>query len=127
MINLTQHNPSGAQKALGVKTFGEFPEVKVRWSSSEDELRRLLTFETLPSALEIGQRAMALADLAAATGEKEALIGGAPFFMGPLADQLGLRGITPFFAFSQRETHETVMDGKAVKTSVFSHKGFIKA
>jgi len=53
------------------------------------------------------------------------MIGGAPFFMSYLEEALRYRGLTPVYAFSQRESVEQVIDDKTVKTSVFVHKGFI--
>ena len=54
------------------------------------------------------------------------MIGGAPFLMGPLAEELSNIG-TVLFAFSERVSVEKIIDGKTIKTSIFNHKGFVSA
>jgi len=121
ILNLTQHKASEEQIAEGVFDASEISE------EFESEVKRLLTFEDLPDEKIIWQRAMALADYCKDLGAKTALIGGAPFFMGPLSETLKSRGVTPLFAFSKRESVEKEVDGKTVKTSVFKHAGFVPA
>lgn len=53
------------------------------------------------------------------------MIGGAPFFMKELEEELSYIGI-PVYAFSRRESVEEVVDGKVVKRSVFKHLGFVE-
>lgn len=121
ILNLTQHRASEDQIREGVFDSSEISE------EFEAEVKRLLTFEELPDEKTIWQRAMALADYCNELGVGTALIGGAPFFMGPLARALKFRGVNPLFAFSKRESIEKEVDGKTVKTSVFKHAGFVPA
>ena len=121
ILNLTQHKVSEDQNAEGVFDSSEVSE------EFEAEVKRLLTFEELPDEKTIWQRAMALADYCKDLGVEKALIGGAPFFMGPLAEVLKLRGVDPVFSFSKRESVEKDVNGKTVKTSVFKHAGFVPA
>lgn len=121
IINLTQHKASEDQKSEGVFDSSEVSE------DFESEVKRLLTFDDLPDEKTIWQRAMALADYCKDLGVKNALIGGVPFFMGPLVEVLKSRGVDPLFSFSKRESVEKEIDGKTVKTSVFKHSGFVRA
>ena len=57
-----------------------------------------------------------------------AMIGGAPFLMATLADELAKASIYALFAFSTRESVEQVQpDGSVRKTAVFRHQGFVPA
>lgn len=128
ILNLTQHPATPEQVAAGVV---DLP------GEARSALAALLTFDALPSVQEVLERAAMIADLAAlfASAEDrddgkgfalEAMIGGAPWLMGPLADELWARGIEPLFAFSIRETEEqTQPDGSARKVAVFRHRGFV--
>ena len=117
MLNLTQHNPTPAQKKAGVVE-----------PNDKEQVRALLTFRDMPTPEDLEARADALASLAAEQGAKEAMIGGAPYLMEPLSKALRARGIQPCFAFSQRKAVEKVQpDGTVVKTQVFEHLGFIPA
>lgn len=114
MLNLTQHTATPEQSDAGVVT-----------APFADRLPSLLTFAGIPSPLEIRQRAEVVASLAAETGEKCAMIGGAPFFMGPLEVALHAVGIRAVFAFSDRVSIEdTQPDGSVRKINVFRHIGF---
>jgi len=121
ILNLTQHKASEDQKSEGVFDSSEISE------EFESEVKRLLTFEEVPDEKTIWQRAMALADYCKELGVQTALIGGASFFMGPLAEVLKSRGVNAVFAFSKRESVEKEVDGKTVKTSSFKHAGFVPA
>ena len=56
------------------------------------------------------------------------MIGGAPFFMGPLERALRENGITPLYAFSKREAADIKQaDGSIKKTQIFRHVGFVEA
>lgn len=133
ILNLTQHNPTSEQIDAGV-TCGE--------SFSVIELHALLTFDALPTPIEVRQRAQRIAQCAAKAftivdygGDsglvvderfRFALIGGAPFLMAPLEEALRRVGITPLYAFSTRESVEQVQpDGSVRKTAVFRHVGFV--
>jgi len=128
IINLTQHAATPAQVAAGVV---EFP----------GQLAHLLNFDGLPTQAEVADKATRIA-LAASTaargmgpacdpktvvGATHALIGGAPYLMGPLERALRAVGITPLYAYSVRKSTETVQpDGTVVKTAVFEHGGFVE-
>ena len=115
-VNLTMHPASAEQISAGVVNLDEGLE----------GVKRALQFETPPSSEDITARAEFIAG--AAVGHKSAMIGGALWLMAPLATELRTRNIKPLFAFSQRESVETVAaDGSVVKTNVFRHVGFVPA
>jgi len=115
ILNLTQHPASAAQKKAGV-----FEPTK------KELVKELLTFQDLPRKGEIMRRASAIA-YAVPEGTAYAMIGGAPFLMGPLEAALLERGVTPLYAFSCRESIETTSpSGEVVKKSTFKHLGFIE-
>lgn len=121
-LNLTQHAPTPDQIEAGV--IEPPPGVK-------EKVKDLLTFTDIPSRGELRQRAMELAEIAAKAktqyGAHRAMIGGAPYFMAPLEKALRERGIVPVYAFSVRESTETLgEDGAVHKQVVFVHKGFIE-
>jgi hypothetical protein len=118
VLNLTQHTATGDQALEGVRE--PSPELKA-------EIRGLLTFDELPSGLDIGLTARELATIASEEGLEYAMIGGAPFLMAELERHLRLRGVKPLYAFSQRESVEvTADDGSVTKTNVFKHVGFVE-
>ncbi len=117
ILNLTQHKTSPEQSLYGVF---DLPEGKMR------ELRKLLTFEEIPSKSEMRQRAEAITEIAKEVGVKTVMCGGAPYFMFPLEWRLASEGFTVLYAFSKRETVEEEMpDGSVVKRNVFRHEGFV--
>lgn len=135
ILNLTQHSLTPEQIDAGV-TCGEFAE--------RPDLRALLTFDTLPTPAEVRERARQIAEYAAKAftivdygGDSGyvvderfqfAMIGGAPFLMAPLEQELRRVGITPLYAYSTRESVEEKMpDGSVRKTAVFRHQGFVQA
>lgn len=124
ILNLTQHRATHEQIAQGVV---DCPE---KWAG---EVRELLTFDSIPTAAEIQERAMEIAILAEMVMEgipdcQSAMIGGAPFLMGPLEAELAKLGLGAVYAFSIRESADQVQaDGSIRKISVFKHIGFVKA
>lgn len=130
ILNLTQHPATTEQIAAGVEDLvGE----------SLSELKRLLTFDALPSKREIQRRAESIARLAvewnyevcdedfATERFTHAMIGGAPFLMSALESALMDEFLTPLYAFSVRESVEEVQpDGSVRKINVFRHKGFVE-
>ena len=117
ILNLTQHQATSEQMTAGVVDH-----------SDQQALKELLNFTALPSCDEIRERAEALAELARASSADAAMIGGAPYLMGPLEAALKQVGIRPLYAFSVRESVETVLqDGTVRKTNVFRHLGFVEA
>ena len=129
IINLTQHEATQEQRAAGVE---DLP------MALRNELQFLLTFDELPSQQEIDNRAFDIAEMAAYNGlggdegddplPDQALIGGALWLMGPLAQELRFKGIQPMFAFSKRESVEQAKaDGSVRKVATFRHVGFLPA
>jgi hypothetical protein len=115
IVNLTQHQATPEQIEAGVS------------QSQSQEIRRLLTFESLPTRREIAERAEALAEIASATGADYAMIGGAPYLMSELEHALRDVGVTPLYAFSRRESIEEINEnGETVKRTVFKHLGFVE-
>lgn len=115
ILNLTQHPATPEQIAAGVIE-----------PANKDAVRRLLTFDEIPSRADIAARAAALAEIA--DGHDAAMIGGAPYLMGALEDALKKKGVAPLYSFTRREVVEkTASDGSVVKTAVFRHAGFIEA
>lgn len=109
--NLTQHPPSAGQDSV---------------TGVDAAAIVLLHFAVLPSADDIIERAEALAALAA--GHSHAMVGGAPYLMGPLVAALQSAGITPLFAFTERRSvEETLTDGTVRKVSIFAHVGWVEA
>ncbi len=129
IINLTQDQATPDQIAAGVV---DLPQ------SGREALAELLTFEELPDLDDIQDRAEALVLLAFHNDlewddvddpfPEQAMIGGAPWLMEPLAKRLRAHGIIPLFAFSRRESIEQVQqDGSVRKTNVLKHAGFVEA
>ena len=135
ILNMTQHAASAEQKAVGTVDLAE-PEAA--------NLKRLLTFDELPTEQQIKDRADAIADLARAQllkiGDRmgipsggganinriRCLIGGVPFLMTALTRAMRSRGLVPVCAFSRRESVDEVKaDGSVSKRSVFRHLGFV--
>ena len=138
LVNLTQHEMTGDQYKLNNEDLVEIKFKPYNGTSrgSADYVKKLLNFNTIPSKKEIMDRAIALAAYASgllnqAKNEGDrlyALIGGAPYLMPPLEEALKNEGIQPLYAFSQRESVETInADGTVVKTAVFKHAGYIEA
>ena len=137
ILNLTQHTATPEQVAAGVIE----PTAEER-----AEIVQLLTFDEQPNRHEIRDRAYELAFIArrvfsrvyaAMTPEESeldsrsgscAMIGGAPYLMSALEEELAKELITPLYAFSIRESVEQVQpDGSVRKMAIFRHQGFIQA
>lgn len=113
IFNMTQHAPTAEQVAAGVG-----PRIQ--------EVCDLLTFETLPDAGEIESRAKALVALVP-QGTEEVMIGGAPFLMAVLQNQLHYKGLVAVFSFSVRvSTEETLPNGEVRKVNTFRHAGWVR-
>jgi len=107
--NLTQHAPTDAQ--VGV-------------TAVDEHALEFLNFSTPPSVEEIETRAYAIA--CRANGYASAMIGGAPYLMGPLVAALKAVDVQPLFSFTERKSVEkTLLDGSVVKTSVFAHVAWV--
>ena len=59
------------------------------------------------------------------TQAAQVMIGGPPYLMPYLVHSLLERHLEAVFAFSKRESAETVQGDKVIKTSVFKHVGFV--
>lgn len=122
ILNLTQHSASQDQILAGVV---DLPH------GDRALLGAWLTFDTCPGTEDAARRAVDIANLAAQVEPLlvwEAMIGGAPWLMAPLAGELRRLGIEPLFAFSLRESVDTVAaDGSVRKTAVFRHGGWVPA
>ncbi len=117
IINLTQHVATQEQKMAGV--------VDLQGKDLE-ALKKLLTFENLPSKDEIQERALAIVEMLPAFFDR-AMIGGAPYLMGALEKELKDAGIRPVYSFTKRESVEEVQaDGSVRKTAVFKHVGWVE-
>ncbi len=118
-LNLTQHAATPEQIAAGVVDLQ---------GTGATTLRHLLTFKHIPERDDVLAAAEAIAALAKAHGAQAAMIGGAPFLMGPLEIELKLVGIKPVYAFSRRESVEEAMpNGSVRKTAILRHAGFVSA
>ncbi len=129
ILNLTQHVSTDEQKA----------QLVVEPRMTKEKIKKLLTFEEIPTREEIEARAKELARIAASeasfyAGETDnriwitrVMIGGAPYLMGALEKALRECGFTPVYAFSKRESEEiTQPDGSVRKVQVFRHCGFVE-
>lgn len=120
ILNLTQHAATAEQIAQGVVDLNpHHGELAM--------LKNLLTFESLPTAEEVYDRADAIADLAQSYFVDCAMIGGALYLMGALERALNKRGIKPVYAFSERvSVEQTQADGSVRKVNVFKHVGLVE-
>lgn len=121
ILNLTQHLATPDQIAAGVV---DLPE------RDQDRLLDAITFEDLPDAEEIQDRAQQVVTLVHrfSTKKGKVMIGGAPYFMPALQCALQQVGCEVLYAFSRRESVDTFApDGTIRKTSVFRHGGFVSA
>ena len=114
-LNLTQHNATAEQTAVGVVE-----------PADKGAVKSLLTFAAAPSVDEIRQRADALAGIAEAEDAPAAMIGGAGYLMPALERALRVRGIRPLHSFTERRSVETEKDGEVVKTAIFVHVGWVE-
>lgn len=118
LINLTQHNLTAEQKQGAVEV----------GTDVRDEVIKLITFNGLPTAGEIKGNASRLAEICRDMHASHAVIGGAPYFMGPLEQALRRVGVTPLYAFTERVAVEVTNPetGEVTKTSKFNFAGWIE-
>lgn len=113
IVNMTMHPAS--------------PEQGCFEPQNKAEVKELLLFKEMPTADEIQQRALMLANIAHGSGATHAMIGGALYLMSHLERALMDLGITPLYAFSERVSIETTLpNGEVEKKAVFKHLGFIE-
>lgn len=120
IINLTQHLATEDQIAAGVVDLND---------EDREELVRLLTFTSPPSAVDIEKRAWAIVRLATKIDPRPtaAMVGGAPYLMAPLEMALFAAGFSLRYAFSERRSIErTEPDGSVRKEAVFVHAGWVE-
>ena len=125
IINLTQHELTPEQR--------EFIDIECH--TDRQKVKDLLTFTKLPTKEEIYYRALDLAAIVENIVDQDehvdlflVLIGGAPYLMKPLIEELKKIGVTPVFSYTDRVSVETMQpDGSVVKTQVFKHLGFVEA
>ena len=129
ILNLTQHVATAEQISAGVFE----PKHK-------GEVQALITFDEMPTQVQLTEAAEQLASLAknelrapwpwendGQPKEWAVMIGGAPFFMAPLERALKARGIRTLYAFSKRDSIDQVQaNGSVRKTQIFRHAGFIE-
>lgn len=120
IVNLTQHEATRDQEEIGVIDL--LPDERA-------ELIDALTFNEAPTQLEIAERARKIAQLAVkATPCKRAMIGGAPYLMPALEQELRRVGIQPVYAFSKRVSIDQPQpDGSVKKISAFKFEGLVEA
>lgn len=126
IINATQHPATLEQIEAGVEDLSPAQRV---------EIQNLLTFDELPQGDALRLRAISVVSLIERSLNEieerdyeklEVMIGGAPFFMEPLACRLRKRGFVPVYAFSKRVSVEQAQpDGTVKKVSAFKHVGFV--
>ena len=118
IINLTQHAATPDQKEAGVF---DLPDI------DRKALSDVLTFDDIPTEVEMAARAGSLVATAVVFAADAAMIGGAPYFMRPIEKALHAAGIEPVYAFSRRVSSETIMpDGTVKKDMNFKHMGFVR-
>lgn len=118
LINLTQHTLT-ADQLQGAVEVG---------TDVRDEVVKLITFNGLPTAGEIKGNASRLTEICRDMHASHAVIGGAPYFMGPLEQALRKAGIVPLYAFTERVAVEVTNPetGEVTKTSKFNFAGWIE-
>lgn len=117
MMNLTQHNLTQEQVSVGIV---EPP--------NKEYVKKLLTFDSLPTVKDLENRSISLANYASLQNVDSVLIGGAVYLMPYLIRELNRRGIKAYYSFSKRESKDiTLKDGAVKKIVSFKHCGLIEA
>lgn len=133
ILNLTQHAATAEQIAAGVVDLSEGDARYVRAALTANSLAELDSEHHLGTRED---RAAIIADRAASVASEiqdlhpgrriAAMIGGAPWLMGPLESELKERGFHVLYAFSRRVSVEVRQpDGSIRKTTDFLHEGFV--
>ena len=117
ILNLTQHTASAEQLEVGVVDLT---------GDSLSAVKAMLTFKSVPTLKEVQYRAQGIAFIAKAMNVNHVMIGGAPYLMAPLENELVMVGISYHYSFTERISVETTLpDGSVSKTAVFRHCGFV--
>jgi len=129
VLNLTQHAATSEQVAAGVIDLTGEKLATVRDWLTFDEPPREALIEARASALaQAASREPVGGDYVRGRRYPYAMIGGAPYLMGPLERALQARGVHALYAFSRRESVEQEQpDGSVRKINVFRHLGFVEA
>ena len=126
ILNFTKHALTKEQLYSLVEEGFSLNDIEIE---APEWLKDRLTFTDCPSREDIVLRAQTLANYAESLKATVVILGGAPFFMGALETALVERGIKPrysFYAFTERVVEETTNpDGTSIKTSVFTHSGWV--
>lgn len=117
MYNLTQHPASAEQIAAGVVDPSP---------TDKQAIVELLTFDSIPTSLDVWQRAHDILAIAKNAGHTQVMIGGAPYLITEMVSQAPLYRLTCAHAFTIRESAEiTQPDGSVKKVAIFRHMGFV--
>lgn len=113
IINLTQHPATAEQQEAGVH---DLPR------ELRKQLMTLLTFEEIPTPADLQNRAKGIVDLLKQLDQMPtwAMIGGAPFFMPYLEEELEAAYIIPTYAFSKSVVQEVIQPKRTVIKKPFS-------
>ena len=112
--NLTMHAATTEQQEQGVVDLA---------GERLAALKQYLNIETLPSKEELLGRCQKIRSLIP-VDTTHVMIGGQPALQTYLVQVLKDAGITPGFAFTQRESVEKITPEGVIKTNVFRHVGF---
>lgn len=118
ILNLTQHKATPAQIKASVV---DCPEISLT------QILRHLNFSHIPTSEDMFHRAIKITEIVKDLNQDIVMIGGAPFFMSTLERTLMMSGIKVLYAFSERVSCESLVDGKVEKTTKFEHLGFYEA
>lgn len=121
ILNMTQHTPTPDQIEAGVVQ----PE-----QNDADAVKKIITFDEVPTIDEIKSRARTFAELAQALCTKyeceAVMIGGASYFVAEQEIALWRKHVRFCYAFSKRVVQEkTNPDGTVTKVMIFKHAGFV--
>ena len=119
IYNLTQHKATPDQVVAGLI---DAPE------DIRSKLQEALTFEEMPLLGDIYDHTMRVVYLTLSWVPKysKVMIGGAPYMMSLLQNQLVQHHYVPVYAFSKRISEDQVVDGIVKKVSTFKHEGFVE-
>lgn len=119
ILNLSQDSATAEQLQAGVV---DLPEAE------RQRLEEAMTFEDLPTRVQIQEACDTIASIAVRLNAYTAMIGGDPWMMSTLEQTLAQVGVRPLYAFSVKESVESVQpDGSVRKTEVLRHLGFVEA
>lgn len=118
ILNLTQHKATPAQIKAGVR---DCPEIGL------SQVTQHLNFTHIPTEENMFERALKIAAITKDLNYDTVMIAGASFFMPTLERTLKMSGIKVLYAFSERVSHERMVDGQVEKTTTFEHLGFYEA